>query len=89
LRQDAAVAGAAIAAMASAAKAMERIFPRSMLDPYLRIDRQSARGTPAVKARPGRISSFCPRMWQSCGWAEAAVDVARMKHREAVRNPGR
>jgi len=28
-------------------------------------------------------------MWQSCGWAEAAVDVARMKHREAVRNPGR
>src|SRR5712692_10056801 len=58
LRQGTAVAGAAITAMASAARAMERNFTGSMLDPHLRIGCQSARGMPAVKARPGRIPAF-------------------------------
>src|SRR5712691_4812497 len=87
LRQGAAAAGAAIAATASAAKAMERIFPRGMLE----------------SLSPHR-SPECPRHACRQGAAEpdfqllpkdvaelwlGPVNVARMKHGEAVRNPGR
>src|SRR5712692_8803790 len=80
LRQGAAVAGAAMAATASAARAMERNFTRSMFNPYLRIDRQSARGMPAVKARPGRIPAFA----QGCGGAVAGPSLPGEHRANAV-----